>query len=52
MADATAHGRCCHDHAPELDRGTVIAGGWRDKSPNADQQRRLIIAWTAKLALS
>lgn len=52
MAVVTAHGRYRHDHAPELDRGTVIAGGWQNKTENprpADQAPRLIVEWTTSL---
>ena len=53
MAVATAHGRYHHDHASKLDRGTVIAGGCRDKSEDSDRagQGRLIIEWTTGPAL-
>ena len=50
MAVATAHDRYRHDHAPELDRGTVIAGGWQNKSPDpTGQAHRLVIEQTADL---
>jgi hypothetical protein len=44
------HGRYRHDHAPEFDRGTVIAGAWQNKSPDpASLACRLIVEWTADL---